>query len=253
MTTAVEKARDWAWHVSGAPHTVPSRFFIGRGGHVAPRHPDGGRGCTRTGNDGPYRREHFAAAGGEARAAGWTAPMTRRMIALVGLLLAGPTQGTAGGEPARSLSFESRRMIADTARHPVSQLQQIVLASGSTIMLPPGFVHQALTSKDSSPGRLVSQDSSLVIDYDMGFLAGARVHPAHRTDFLWFFEHEVNGNRSYTGLFMVGQQRRLATTVLGDFVSPDTMPANFVASVRDERDVAAFMAIVTSYRPRPGK
>ena len=111
--------------------------------------------------------------------------------------------------------------------------------------LPPGFTHQAQRGTDSYPGRIVAQDSSLVIHYDIGFLAGARVNPSRRSDFLWFLEHEVNGYRAYSGVFLEGQDRRLATTVIGDGSDPRSFPANFVASVRGEREVAAFMLIVT--------
>lgn len=133
---------------------------------------------------------------------------------------------------------------------PQAVAQQVQLHTG-TMTLPPGFTHQAQRGTDSYPGRIAAQDSSLVIDYDIGFLAGARVNPSRRGDFLWFLEHEVNGYRAYSGVFLEDQDRRLATTVIGDGSDPRSFPANFVASVRGEREVAAFMLIVTSYRPHP--
>jgi hypothetical protein len=127
--------------------------------------------------------------------------------------------------------------------------QQIVLPTG-TLTLPRGFIHQAQQGTDSYPGLILAQDSSLVIHYDIGPMAGARVHPSHRSDFLWFIEHEVNGYQAYSGLRSKDGDRRLATTVLGEGSDPLALPANFEAAVRGERELAAFMLIVTSYRPR---
>ncbi len=90
--------------------------------------------------------------------------------------------------------------------------QQVVLPIG-TLTLPPGFTHQAQQGTESYPGSIVAQVSSLVIYYDIGPMAGAHVHPSRRAD-------------------------------------PLTLPANFEATIGDAREVAAFMAIVTSYRPR---
>lgn len=135
---------------------------------------------------------------------------------------------------------------------PSARAQQVVLKTGS-IVLPPGFTHQGRQGTDSYMGRITAPDSSLVIQYDIGFSAGARVHPARRSDFMWFLEHEVNGNRSYSGMVVRDGDRRIATTVLGEGSDPMALPANFEASVRGERDVAAFMAIVMTYRPRTRK
>jgi hypothetical protein len=151
---------------------------------------------------------------------------------LVGLLLLSPTLGTA---------------------------QQVPLAGG-TVFLPAGFAHQSQMGKDSWVGRIAAQDSSLTIQYDIGFLAGARTTPTRRGEFVWFVEHEVNGHLAYTGMFMRDGQRRISTTVLGDINDParsalfraDALPANFEASVKGERELATYMAIVSRYRPRAG-
>ena len=60
--------------------------------------------------------------------------------------------------------------------------QQVVLPTG-TLTLPPGFTHQAQRGTDSYPGRIVAQDSSLVIQYDIGPMAGARCTPAAAVTF----------------------------------------------------------------------
>jgi hypothetical protein len=131
----------------------------------------------------------------------------------------------------------------------LAMTQQIVLPTG-TLTLPPGFIHQTQRGTDSYPGLIVAQDSSLLIHYDIGPMAGARVHPSRRSDFLWLIEHEVNGYQAYSGLFLRDGNRQVATTVLGQGSDPLALPANFEATIRGERELAAFMLIVTSYRPR---
>jgi hypothetical protein len=108
---------------------------------------------------------------------------------------------------------------------------------------------QELRGTDSAPGVIRRADSSLVIHYDIGAMAGVRVHPGRRRDFAWFIEHEVGGRRAYSGLILADGRRQLATTVLGDSREAWSLPANFVADVRSERDVAEFMLVVSSYRP----
>ena len=129
--------------------------------------------------------------------------------------------------------------------------QQVNFPTG-TLTLPHGFTHPAQQGTDSYPGLIVAEDSSLVIHYDIGPMAGARVHPSRRGDFQWFLEHEVNGYQAYTGVFEKGPERRLATTVLGEGRTL-ALPANFETTIRGERELAAFMLIVSSYRPRPNK
>jgi hypothetical protein len=130
--------------------------------------------------------------------------------------------------------------------------QQVILPTG-TLTLPPGFTHQPQRGTDSYPGRILSSDSSLVIHYDIGPMAGAHVHPSRRRDFQWFLEHEVSGYKAYSAGFLKDQERWVATTVLGQGADPLALPANFEATVRSEAEVAAFMAIATSYRPNPKK
>ena len=127
--------------------------------------------------------------------------------------------------------------------------QQVALQIG-TLYLPPGFTHQAQQGTDSYPGLIAAQDSSLVIQYDIGPMAGTRVHPSRRSDFLWLLEHEVNGYQAYTGMFLKDGDRHLATTVIGQGSDPLALPANFEATIAGERELAAFMLIVASYRPR---
>jgi hypothetical protein len=126
--------------------------------------------------------------------------------------------------------------------------QRVVIATG-TLSLPVGFAVHERRGTDSYPGVILRADSSLAIHYDIGAMAGARVHPSHRDDYVWFVEHRVGGLRAYTGLSTRDGRRQIATTILGDGQEAWTLPANFEAEVRDERDVAEFALIVASYQP----
>jgi hypothetical protein len=145
--------------------------------------------------------------------------------------------------------------------------QRVALPTG-TLTLPAGYTHEALRGTDSYPGVIRRADGGVVIHYDIGPMAGARVHPSRRGEYRWFVEHEVGGHRAYTALFVRDGRRRIATTVLGDAGSealgdPLALPANFEAELRGgadgaregdereggEREVAEFMLIVTSYQP----
>lgn len=135
--------------------------------------------------------------------------------------------------------------------------QRVALPTG-TLTLPAGFTHQALRGRDSYPGVIRRADGVVVIHYDIGPMAGARVHPSRRAEYRWLVEHEVGGHRAYTALLVRDGRPRIATTVLGDDASgptahPLALPANFEAELQGdtggEREVAEFMLIVASYRP----
>lgn len=132
-----------------------------------------------------------------------------------------------------------------------SAAAQVQMPTG-TISLPATFTLRPLRGTDSSPGTIVRAGGGMVIQYDIGGMAGSWVVPARKESFLWMTAHEVDGRVAYTGLARDSAGvRTIATTILGE--SRDdawTLPANFSAEVRDERDVAEFMAIVTSYRPK---
>ena len=109
---------------------------------------------------------------------------------------------------------------------PLAAQQRAALQSG-TVDLPPGFQVRSQRGTDSYPGMIVRADA-----------------------FLWMVEHRVSGYVAYTGLFEEEGRRWIATTIHGDDREPPfTLPANFTAEVRSERDVAEFILITSTYRP----
>jgi hypothetical protein len=140
-------------------------------------------------------------------------------------------------------------LVAVLLSWPASAMSQRTTIRTGTISVPDGFAVHERRGTDSYPGMIVRADSALVVEYDIGAMAGARVHPSRRGEYAWLVEHEVAGHRAYTGLSSKHGRRRISTTILGDGTDPWTLPANFSADVRDERDVTQFTLIVASYRP----
>jgi len=140
-------------------------------------------------------------------------------------------------------------VVALLCVRPASAHAQRVTIGPGTLRLPAGFVVRELRGTDSHPGRILRGDSTLVIHYDIGAMAGARAHPSHRATYAWLTEHAVSGRRAYTGMREQDGRRRIVTTILGESRDAMSLPANFEAEVRDERDVAEFMLVVTSYSP----
>lgn len=126
--------------------------------------------------------------------------------------------------------------------------QRTELQTG-TITLLPGFRLSILEGRDSAPGSILRGDGGLVIHYDIGAMAGTLVSPDRRDRYLWIVQHDVDGRRAYTALFRHQGKRRIATTIYGREGEFSTVPANFVADVTRERDVAEFLLITGSYRP----
>lgn len=131
----------------------------------------------------------------------------------------------------------------------VAEGGRVDLRAGDIVLIA-GYTHRPLRGTDSYPGSFVRRDSTFRIDYDIGGMAGTQMHPGRRSECIWFIEHQVDGRPAYTGVFMDGSSRRIATTihVLGGPRRVD--PANFQAEIRSEQDVAEFMLIAASYRAR---
>jgi hypothetical protein len=134
---------------------------------------------------------------------------------------------------------------------PLAAQGRAALQTG-TVDLPPGFEVRCSGGTDSFPGTILRADSSLVIHYDIGGMAGTRVTPLRRDAFLWMIEHRADTLRAFTGLYVEDGHRRIATTIHADDGGHSFyLPANFVADVREERDVAEFLLITSSYRHGP--
>ncbi len=124
------------------------------------------------------------------------------------------------------------------------------LGPGS-IATQPGYVNKRTGTMDSTMGEIASSKSKLVIQYDIGGMAGTHMYPTLAKDCVWFQIHEVNGLTAMTGILAKGKTRQIITTIGVDQCSgdPKRYPVNFWGIVNTDSDTAEFLLIVCSYQP----
>ena len=117
------------------------------------------------------------------------------------------------------------------------QTKSIVRLSSGDVTLPMGFAHERLPGIDSELGHFTSPDGKLIIDYDIGDMAGVYVK---RT--AGFSETRINGTT-----MLIELRVRPRNRVLVSF--PTEGPTNFFAEVRDGTDIEIVRNIVMSFKP----
>ncbi|HYH82643.1 MAG TPA: hypothetical protein VEX86_22820 [Longimicrobium sp.] len=126
--------------------------------------------------------------------------------------------------------------------------QRVAMRTGS-VVLPAGYTHVSFRGTDSSPGRFLRAQGGFAIEYDIGGMAGLHMGAHRRAECAWYVEHQVDGRPAYTGMVVAEGRRLIITTIMGKQDEHWSVPANFTAEARGERDVAEFMLIVGSYVP----
>ncbi|MBL7737988.1 MAG: hypothetical protein JNK14_02130 [Chitinophagaceae bacterium] len=127
-------------------------------------------------------------------------------------------------------------------------------SSGRKISLNRGFVVAPLlcTNRrtgtiDSDKGELLYRE--LLINYDIGFMAGTHAAPGNRTTFSWYDERLIRDNKVCIGLKKENDAWKLVMTMRknsGNMTKEE--PANFWANVKDEEEVRDIIKIAFSYR-----
>ena len=124
-----------------------------------------------------------------------------------------------------------------------------ILAAGSwfpgEITLPPQYEMRRTGTIDSDMGKITGPNG-FVIDFDIGFMAGTHMHERRKAECEWFMEHTIAGQRALTGVMRKNGKRQVITTIYNK--GPSLSPANFWTTLRSEKDLALFLAIVTTYR-----
>jgi hypothetical protein len=116
---------------------------------------------------------------------------------------------------------------------------------GGKLTLPPKFKIERTGTIDSDKGE-ISGPRRFVVHYDVGFMAGTHMSPEQGKTCLWYMEHTIGGAPAYTGVRTLHGRREIVTTIWTRDLT--TEPANFWAEIRNEQDVATFMAIVSTYQ-----
>ena len=115
------------------------------------------------------------------------------------------------------------------------------------VYLPKGIIHRPLRGTDSRPGYFMRADSSFVIHYDIGKMAGTHMHVGRKPETTWFIEHELDGRPAFTGAWTKDGKRMITTTVMLPGNDPFAGAANFFAEIRTDQDVAEFVLIVGTF------
>ena len=114
------------------------------------------------------------------------------------------------------------------------------------ISLPPQYTMRRTGTIDSDMGEITGPDG-WVISYDIGYMAGTHMHERRKSECVWFLEHKIAKHKALTGVVREDGKRRIITTIWDG--TPSTEPANFWATLRNEKDLATFLTIVTTYEP----
>ena len=117
------------------------------------------------------------------------------------------------------------------------------------ISLPPRYTIVRTGTIDSDRGEITAPDG-FKIGFDIGYMAGAHMHERRKSECEWLFEHTIAKQKAWTGVRRVQGKRVVTTTIYSHLhIHGALNPANFWATLRNEKDLAVFLAIVSTYNP----
>jgi len=124
-----------------------------------------------------------------------------------------------------------------------------VVSLPGELSLPDGWTHKKLQGVDSNPGALTRTRDGLVIQYDIGMLAGIWVRPEDKAAYAWYLEQTIHGHPVRMALIKNETDEQILRVSFVDAT------ANFTAPVKSAADVAEILAILLSfdYAIPPGK
>ena len=107
-----------------------------------------------------------------------------------------------------------------------------------SIKLLTGYTHQRLRGIDTQVGK-ISRKDGLTIQYDIGELAG-NYAAQRKSDAAWFKEQVIDGRTVQVAL---SKDRQLTVTFTKG-------PANFVATLKSDEDLAEVLLMLCTYSPK---
>ena len=111
------------------------------------------------------------------------------------------------------------------------------------------FVFKHTGTKDSFMGTLVRKADGFTITFDVGEMAGTHMHNGKKAACTFFRSHTIGGLAALTGIEWIPDGQRITTTIAFD-AKNGVHPANFWADFHKDSDIAEFMMIVTTYKPK---
>jgi hypothetical protein len=124
-----------------------------------------------------------------------------------------------------------------------------LLGDYGTVEAPDDFIFKHTGTKDSFMGTLTRKADGFTITFDVGFMAGTHMSDSKQSKCKFYRRHRIGGLPAATGIESVAAEQRITTTIDYD-PKNKRAPANFWADVRKDSDVAEFMLIVTTYKPK---
>ena len=150
---------------------------------------------------------------------------------------------------------------------------------------PDDFIFKHTGTLDSFRGTLTRKSDGFTISFDIGLMAGIRMYPSKQEKYTFFRIHTINSNFAWTGIERGEGKQTVSTTIYehgerlrqwgeearatlklpaeqrdrkaqelnerhAQFAKKPPPPANFWADFTREADLAEFLLIVSTYRPK---
>jgi hypothetical protein len=154
-----------------------------------------------------------------------------------------------------------------------------------TFEAPDDFAFKHTGTIDSFRGTLTRKSDGFTISFDIGLMAGTHMSPSKKEKCVFYRTHKINDSFAFTGIERTNGTKTIATTiwdhlersrVLGEetkamFKLPEPQreqtarqlheryeelkkdkqaPANFWAEIKGDSDMAEFLLLVSSYKPK---
>jgi len=150
---------------------------------------------------------------------------------------------------------------------------------------PDDFIFKHTGTLDSFRGTLTRKSDGFTISFDIGLMAGTHMYPYKQDKCTFFRTHTINGNFAWTGIERGDGKQTVSTTIYehgersrrwgeeasalrklpaeernrkaqelnerhAQFPKNPPPPANFWADFTREADLAEFLLVVSTYKPK---
>jgi hypothetical protein len=120
------------------------------------------------------------------------------------------------------------------------------------VQLPAGWTQKRTGTIDSERGQITGPNGKLIVNYDIGAMAGIHMSDHRKAECIWYKEQMIHGRRALIGLVKTQAGRALVVTFFDrDNREWAKYPANFWSTVQDDEDIADTLLIALSYEPKP--
>lgn len=123
---------------------------------------------------------------------------------------------------------------------------KIIDLGNFSVSVPSQFKNKRTGTIDSDMGELSRRN--FTVFYDIGYMAGTHITDRNTRNSSYFTMGAYNGYKTYIGLRKEGDKDQLVITIW-DPNEESSMPANFWAYVKSEKDVKDMITIVMNFQP----